>query len=98
MSLAGRWADKQILRVDWVEVATRSSQRLNPRYGMTCWVNTNGTMWPDLPRDAFGFLGYRSNRCYVVPSLDLVAVCVGSGPTSWDEQDLIGRLVSAIVE
>ena len=72
--------------------------RLNPRYGMTCWVNTNGTMWPDLPRDAFGFLGYRSNRCYVVPSLDLVVVCVGSGPTSWDEQDLIGRVVSAIVE
>ena len=32
------------------------------------------------------------------PSLDLVVVCVGSGPTNWDEQDLIGRVVSAIVE
>ena len=94
---SGSWAGEQIVPTWWVELATRSSQVLNPRYGYACWVNTDGSMWPALPRDAFAFafVGFRSNRCYVVPSLDLVVVRIGSGPTAWDEQELIGRVVGA---
>jgi len=92
----GSWAGERIVPAWWVELATRSSQVLNPRYGYACWVNTDGSMWPALPRDAFAFVGFRSNRCYVVPSLDLVVVRIGSGPTAWDEQELIGRVVDAV--
>jgi hypothetical protein len=42
--------------------------------------------------------GFRSNRCYIVPSLDLVVARVGSGPATWDEQGLIGRIVEAVEE
>jgi hypothetical protein len=78
-------------------MATQPSQELNPSYGHTWWVNTTGSRWPYLPRDAFACSGYRSNRCYVVPSLDLVVARVGSGPATWDEQGLIAGVAGAIV-
>ncbi len=94
----GEWNGVPVLPRWWMEVATRSSQALNPRYGYTWWVNTTGTHWPALPRDAFALAGYRSNRCYVVPSLDLVVARVGSGPPTWDESLLIGGVVEAVRE
>ena len=92
----GTWAGRQLLPPWWQELATVTSQGLNPCYGYTWWVNTPGTTWPSLPRDAFALRGYRRNCCYVVPSLDLVVARVGSGPASWDEQVLIGEVVDAI--
>ena len=52
--------------------------------------------WPDLPQDAFALSGYRCNRCYVIPSLDLVVARVGSGPAAWDDNALIGGIVEAL--
>jgi CubicO group peptidase (beta-lactamase class C family) len=94
----GDWAGQQIVPRWWVELATRTSQALNADYGYLWWVNTAGTKWPSLPRDAFAAIGYRSNRCYVIPSLDLVVARVGTGPVAWDEQELIGSIVAAVVE
>jgi hypothetical protein len=42
-------------------------------------------------------MGYRSNKCYVIPSLDLVVARIGSGPVTWDEQLLLGGIVGAIL-
>jgi CubicO group peptidase (beta-lactamase class C family) len=92
----GIWEDKQVLPRWWVELSTQSSQKLNPRYGYTWWVNPGGLNWPGLPTDMFAASGYRSNRCYVVPSLDLVVVRVGSGPATWNENELIGGVIKAI--
>ncbi len=93
----GTWQGRQLVPEWWVDLATRSSQELNPNYGYTWWVNTAGSRWPRLPRDSFALAGYRSNRCYVVPSLDLVVARVGSGPTNWEEQGLISGVVAAII-
>ena len=51
----------------------------------------------ELPTDMFAFEGYKSNRCYVIPSLDLVVARVGSGPPRWHEQEFIGGVVAAII-
>jgi CubicO group peptidase (beta-lactamase class C family) len=93
----GLWNGVQLVPLWWVDLSTRSSQDLNPSYGYTWWVNTSGTRWPGLPRDAFALSGYRSNRCYVIPSLDLVVARVGSGPPAWDENGLIGGIVDAVI-
>ena len=77
----GTWNGKQIVPKWWIGLATKSSQNLNPSYGYTFWVNTDGKLWPGVPRDAFALMGYATNRCYVVPSLDLVVVRLGYGPT-----------------
>lgn len=94
----GRWAGGQIVPEWWLDLATKSSQGLNPNYGCTWWVNTAGTKWPALPRDAFALSGYRSNKCYVIPSLDLVVARVGSGPVGWNEQDFIGGIAASIID
>ena len=81
-----------------MDLATRTSQAYNPEYGFTWWVNTPGTRWLKIPRDAFALSGYRSNRCYIIPSLDLVVVRIGSGPSTWEEQGLITGVVNAVVD
>jgi CubicO group peptidase (beta-lactamase class C family) len=93
----GQWAGQQLIPTWWMELATQSSQSLSPNYGFTWWVNSAGTQWPGLPHDAFSLAGYRSNRCYIIPSLDLVVARVGSGPASWDDQMLIGGVVKGIL-
>jgi CubicO group peptidase (beta-lactamase class C family) len=93
----GLWRGEEILPRWWMELATRTSQDLNPAYGYTWWVNTPRTRWPELPADAFALSGYRSNRCYIIPSLDLVVARVGSGPPQWDEQTLIRGIVGAVI-
>lgn len=95
----GAWNDQQLIPKWWMELATRSSQALKPDYGYTWWVNTDGTGWPGLPRDMFALMGYRSNKCYIIPSLDLVVARTGSGPEpgAWREMDFIGGIVDAIL-
>jgi CubicO group peptidase (beta-lactamase class C family) len=94
----GCWEGECIVPESWIDMATKSSQTLNPNYGYTWWVNTAGTKWPGLPRDAFALSGFRSNKCYVIPSLDLVVARVGSGPVGWNEHDFIGGIVSSVIE
>ena len=76
----GVWKGKQIVPKWWIALATSISNGVNPSYGYTFWVNTDGKLWPQVPKDAFAFMGYATNRCYVVPSLDLVVVRLGYGP------------------
>jgi hypothetical protein len=60
-------------------------------------VNAKGAQWPGLPRDMVALSGYRANRCYIIPSLDLVVARIGTGPVTWDEAGLIGSVVAAII-
>jgi CubicO group peptidase (beta-lactamase class C family) len=95
----GRWGDRQVVPADWVELATRPSQEHNRSYGYNWWLNTDGaTWWPKVPHDAFGALGFNCNGLYVVPSLDLVVVRLGSGPLEWEERFFLSRVVRAIVD
>jgi CubicO group peptidase (beta-lactamase class C family) len=98
MAHDGAWEGKQIVPKWWIELATRSSQELNRSYGYTFWVNTDGAQWRAAPRDAFAFQGYGSNRCYVVPSLDLVVVRLGYAPPVWTENSILPSVVHAIVD
>jgi hypothetical protein len=43
-------------------------------------VNTDGVLWDDVPHDAFAAIGYNTNFCCVMPSLDLVVARIGDGP------------------
>ena len=94
----GQWRDKQIVPRSWIQQATQSSQQLNPSYGYTFWVNTDGVLWPTAPRDTFAFRGYGANRCYVVPSLDLVVVRIGDAPPNWGEESLLPAVMAAVLD
>ncbi len=75
----GTWQGQSLVPPGWIEKATRASQAMNPNYGFTWWVNGAG-LWPGVPRDAFAAMGYNTNLCCVIPSLDLVVVRLGLGP------------------
>jgi CubicO group peptidase (beta-lactamase class C family) len=92
----GAWAGRQLVPRSWIESATRSSQALNPGYGLTWWVNTDGTTWPSLPRDAFAAMGYLGCKCYVVPSLDLVIVRIADGPWPWDDAPFLRMVIESL--
>jgi CubicO group peptidase (beta-lactamase class C family) len=97
----GRWNGRELVAPWWLDLCTRTSQALNPRYGLTWWVNTQGTLWPAAPRDAFSALGYNTNLCAVIPSLDLVVVRIGAGPTESTEDTtppFFAAIVDAIVD
>jgi CubicO group peptidase (beta-lactamase class C family) len=97
----GTWEGKSLVPRWWQAEATRTSQTLNQRYGLTWWVNTQGTLWPAAPRDAFSALGYNTSICAVIPSLDLVVVRTGLGPVESAENTtppffaaIVGSLVA----
>lgn len=92
----GMWAGQEIVPRWWMELATRASQPMNPAYGYTWWVNTDGGHWPGSPVDMFALEGYRCNRCYIIPSLDLVVARVGTGPAEWNEPNFIRAIVAAV--
>lgn len=76
----GRWGDDQVVSSAWVEEATRSSQALEPQYGLLWWVNPpDEPSWPSLPPDAFVAHGLGGQIVLVVPSWDLVVARMGMG-------------------
>lgn len=93
----GRWAGRELVPAWWLDLCTRTSQPMNLRYGLTWWVNTAGTLWPVAPRDAFSALGYNMNMCAVIPSLDLVVVRTGLGPTD-SAENITPPLFAAMME
>jgi CubicO group peptidase (beta-lactamase class C family) len=94
----GKWQDKQIVSEWWIDLATKSSQQLNPSYGYTFWVNTDGVLWPTAPRDAFAFRGFTASRLYIVPSLDLVVARLGYAPQNWGEENLLPGVLATITD
>jgi CubicO group peptidase (beta-lactamase class C family) len=93
----GMWQDHRLLPEAWIDNVTRTSQPFNSSYGYGFWVNTAQTYVAEAPADMFAMAGYRSNRCYVVPSADLVVARVGSGPAAWDERFLIRGVLDALL-
>lgn len=93
----GVWNGKRLVSHEWIETSTHPSQTFNPQYGYGMWVNTTGTLWPDVPSDAFAMMGYRGSRCWVVPSLDLVVARTGSGPAIIDDRYFPQRVIDALI-
>jgi len=42
-------------------------------------------------------MGFRANKCYIVPSLDPVVAHVASDPMELNEANLIGKAVDAVI-
>ena len=94
----GLWGTRRIVPEWWIDLATKPSQDLNPEYGYGFWSNASGTMWPALPRDGFAMRGFASNRCAILPSLDLVVARVGYGPPDLADESLLGPIAEAMLD
>jgi len=93
----GVWEGRQIVPARWMEKATKPSQSLNRNYGYTWWLNTQRTPWEAVPEDMFAAMGFAANKCYVIPSLDLVVARIGYGPWPWDDVTFLRKVASSIL-
>lgn len=86
----GVWEDETLVSESFMQQSFSASQNDNPCYGLLWWLN-NGKQWkvpykskaikgsifPDCPRDTVAALGFKDNKVYIVPSLDLVVTRLG---------------------
>jgi CubicO group peptidase (beta-lactamase class C family) len=76
----GRWKDQAILAPEFIRTATRPTDlpAPYPYYGFSWGSNARGTL-AEVPRDIFWALGLGDSILVVCPSLDIVAVRLGTG-------------------
>lgn len=94
----GEWNGDQVIPADWQKKATQPSQELNRSYGYGWWTNAHDTYVPGAPTDLFALAGFAGNRCYIIPSLDLVIARVGTGPFVLDERGAVLSIVAAVID
>jgi len=75
----------------------QEKNEVNANYGNGFWKNTNHRFISNAPEDTYFMRGYRANRCYVIPSLDMVVTRCGTGPAQWDEEKLLGEIINSII-
>ena len=78
----GQWGQAQLLPAGWVAKMTAPSPA-SAGYGGLVWLNTLGA-YPNVPRDAYAFVGAFGQRVMVVPSRGLVVARVGSSDRAFD--------------
>lgn len=91
----GVWENEQIIPDIFFEQNLKG-RHSNPNYGYGFWINNDKRLIPKAPEDAYFMNGYRSNRCYIIPSLELVVARCGTGPAQWNEGKLLGDLITAL--
>jgi CubicO group peptidase (beta-lactamase class C family) len=76
----GKWKDRQILSKEYVRTATTPTKLPAPwPYYAFYWGSNALATYPDMPKDTFWALGLGDSFVVVCPSLDLVAVRMGTG-------------------
>ena len=75
----GLWSDRQVIPADWQQQAGRVSDLVRQaappkdwKYGYGLWSNSEGKLWPDLPRDSYCAAGFNAKMIWACPSLRLV--------------------------
>lgn len=70
----GNWDGKQVVPESWVRESTQPSQDLFPQYGLLWWLPD----FPDAPKDTIQARGIQARHIFIIPSLDIVAVRIGT--------------------
>ncbi len=91
MAHDGKWNDKQIVPHWWIETATESSQQINPSYGYTFWVNTDGVLVAKRAARRIRLPRIHREPLYVVPSMDLVVARAWLRAAELGRRDALAR-------
>lgn len=86
----GRWQEQQVVPAAWLHEATQVAPAIRThspqsewKYGYAFWTNSEGQLWPALPRTSFAASGAGSQHIWVCPALELVVV---QSPGLWQDQ------------
>jgi CubicO group peptidase (beta-lactamase class C family) len=87
----GRWAGRQLLSEQWIDMATTPTD-LRPVYGYMWWLNTDRAQYSSAPASSFFALGAGGNVIWIDPEHDLVAVI------RWTDTSKINEFMGMVVE
>ena len=73
----GMWNGEQLFDSSWVKYITTPAQGSNQQYGAHFWLNA-GKFYKDAPQDMYSCNGYQGQRIFIIPSLQLVIVRLGT--------------------
>ena len=73
----GNWNGEQIVDPQWITYITTPTQGSKGEYGAHFWLNAGG-YYKDAPKDMYSCNGYQGQRIFIIPSLDLVIVRLGT--------------------
>lgn len=73
----GMWNGEQLFDSSWVKYITTPAQGSNQQYGAHFWLNA-GKLYKDAPQDMYSCNGYQGQRIFIIPSLQLVIVRLGT--------------------
>lgn len=106
----GKVGRRQVIAADWVRTVTAASP-LNPSFGMNFWrgsphvpVRRYGKAVPltvaaaqPFARDDVVYIdGAGGQRVYVVPSAGLTVVRIGKPSLTWDDSELVNRVLAGL--
>ena len=90
----GQWDGRQIVPAQWVRESTQPSQEMFMQYGFYWWL----PQFPDAPEDTFEARGIQAKHIYVIPSLDIVAVRLGTVDRAGDGNAFLRPIVQAVTD
>ena len=73
----GNWNGEQLFDKSWVDYCTTPTQGSKGEYGAHFWLNA-GRYYKDAPKDLYSSNGYQGQRVFIIPSLELVIVRLGT--------------------
>lgn len=92
----GKWMDEQILPEWWVAYSTTPAKSSDGCYGAQVWLNASQHYMPNLPADVYFFNGYRGQRVTVIPSKNMVVVCLNSSSEKIDFNSYLSEILSFV--
>lgn len=75
----GNWNGEQIFDEGWAKYVATPTNTSDGLYGGHFWLNAGGAL-PDVPKDLYYCGGFQGQRVFIIPSLDLVIVRMGTSP------------------
>ncbi|MDA1332437.1 MAG: serine hydrolase [Proteobacteria bacterium] len=69
----GRWGNDTLISEDWIDLMVTPS-RLAPYYGLLTWLNTNKTLFPELPESSVFAIGAGGSYTWIDRNLNAVTV------------------------
>ena len=93
----GRLGELQILSPEWVDYSLTPSAN-NYDYGAGIWLNLGLHLYPNLPTDAFAFLGSYDRFVTAIPSRKAVFVRIGfsSQPGDFDSEGFMQQALALL--
>ncbi|WP_439182052.1 serine hydrolase [Carboxylicivirga taeanensis] len=94
----GNWQGNQLLPTWWVAYSTTPAKQSSGQYGAHVWLNASRQLMPDLPADVYFFNGYRGQRVTVIPSHNMVVVCLNSSSEKIDFNTYLNGMMAFVNE